>query len=65
MLAYVMGVVGWLLNLFVFKDGYESISQQRQSQLFDVSINDIWGKPFDLNYLKDKQLTLIVNVASQ
>ena len=65
MLAYVMGIVGWLLNLFVFKDGYENISQQRQSQVFDVAINDIWGKPFDLKYLRDKKFTLIVNVASQ
>ena len=65
MLAYFMTAVGWLLNMFFFESGYERISQQTQSQLFDVKINDIWGKQFDLNYLKDKRLTLIVNVASQ
>lgn len=65
MLKYLMGIVGWLLNMFVFKDGYESISQHGKSHLFDIKINDIWGKPFDLTYLKEKKLTMIVNVASQ
>ena len=63
---FFITIIGWLANLFIWKSGYEDLGNITPSgSVFDVGVKDIWGKPFDLHYLMDKKMTLIVNVASE
>lgn len=34
------------------------------TNFFNIKINDIWGNPYNLESLKNKKLTMFVNVAS-
>ena len=61
-----MTVVGWILNAFVWEGGYETLgTNSKNASFFDIKVKDIWGKPFSVDYLRDKKMTLVVNVASQ
>jgi len=63
LLFYMLwGCIGWILNLCCWKTGSEEVGLV-QKNLFEIQIKDIWGKPMDLRYLKEKRLTMIVNVA--
>mgnify|MGYP000073658507 CR=1 FL=1 len=42
--------------------GNEKLEEPERT-IFNIRINDIFGKPFDLGYLKQKRLIVVVNVA--
>ena len=65
MLKFIMKFVLWLVGLFVWKKGYEQLSLPSASSIFDIQVNSLQGKPFDLSYLKYKKLIMIMNVASE
>ena len=59
-----MSCIGVCLNCCCWEKGSEKIDTATSNQSFhELKVNDLWGKPFDLTYLKEKRLVMVVNVA--
>jgi hypothetical protein len=55
--------MGSLMAKLVFKSGSEGLPKQITPSFFDFKVRDIRGKEFSFDYLKNKKLILVVNVA--
>ena len=55
--------MGGLLNKLIFKSGSEALNKAAPQGFFDFKVNTILGDPFDFASLKNRKLTMVVNVA--
>ncbi len=55
--------MGGLISKIIFKSGSEGLKKPLPPTFFDFKVKDIRGKEFSFEGLKNKKLTMIVNVA--
>ena len=55
--------MGGFLAKLVFKSGKEELKPSVIKSFFDFKVKDIRGKDFDFQTLRDRKLTMVVNVA--
>jgi len=55
--------MGGLIQKIVFKSGSEGLTAPTLKNFFDFKVNDIFGKEFSFDALRNKKLIMIVNVA--
>ena len=57
--------MGGLASKLVMKHSKEKLTVPAGQGFFDFKVHDIHGNPFDLTTLRNKNLIMVINVASQ